>query len=86
MYQVKTSYLELMMMILSNKRKEQEMKLEEYLLDNLTDYIHVYEGDNIEAMGLGRELINVLSYHWLQSEVIECNVEYSEIVIKRDRS
>lgn len=62
------------------------MKLENCLLDNLSNYIKVYEGDNIEFSGLGRELINVLSYHWLQSEVIEWNAEYSDIVIKRDRS
>lgn len=62
------------------------MKLKEYLLDNRSEFIHVYEDGNIEFKGLGRELINILSHHWLQSEVIEYNVEYFDIVIKRDRS
>ena len=61
------------------------MKLKEYLLDNLSEYIHVYEDGIIEFMGLGRELYNVLSRHWLAAEVIEIVNNGHNIEVERDR-
>ena len=61
------------------------MKLREYLLDNANTEVVIFEDGDLQFYGNALEIYGVLSYHWLDAEIIEIVNNGHNIEVERDK-